>query len=88
MPLRTTSKFPTDGVLTTALAGVVRDWFEAGDVVNITVNRVRSEVESQFQLPAGYLKNNEKWNKKSKVVIYDEFVCVNIYSFAVVVVQC
>lgn len=63
--------------LANALRGAVRATFAASDWDNLTVRRIRGNVELSLGLAPNYFKSDAAWKEKSKSIIEDEVVCAN-----------
>lgn len=61
--------------LAQALRDATIQLYQAGNLAELTVRRVRTEAEKQLGLEAGFFKNDPEWGDKSKKLIREEVVC-------------
>jgi len=64
---------PSDKVLSDAIRTAVRRMFKGPDRDNLTVNKVREQVEVELHLGAGFLKQGS-WKQESKNIVKTESV--------------
>ena len=64
---------PDDSILENELRQVVRNIYETGDLVELTVKRVRNAAEKNLDLRDGFFKESQ-WKDKSKAIIEAEAV--------------
>jgi len=65
---------PSDAILEKTLRDIVR----TAEVNPITIKTLRATAENRLGLDAGFFKNSAEWSTKSKDIIEDEFVSLNI----------
>ena len=66
---------PDPETLEAALRRVVRNVFDARNLEELTVKRVRRAAEVELELEEGFFKTDEAWRDRSKGVISGEVVC-------------
>jgi hypothetical protein len=68
------SPAPSDDTLAAALRDAVKRIFDAGDLSELTVKRVRAAAERKLQLPEDFFKGHPEWRGKSKEIVEAEAV--------------
>ncbi|KAI9772066.1 MAG: hypothetical protein M1840_001354 [Geoglossum simile] len=66
------SPTPSDAALTAALRDAVRRTFNAGDLGDLTVKRVRAAAERELQLSEDFFKGHPEWRARSKEIVEAE----------------
>jgi hypothetical protein len=64
---------PSDKVLSEAIRNAVRRMFKGPDRDNLTVNKIRDQVETELHLDPGFLKQGS-WKQESKNIVKTESV--------------
>ena len=68
------SPAPSSATLAAALRDTVKRIFNAGNLNDLTVKRVRAAAEKQLQLPEDFFKDHPEWRGRSKEIIEAEAV--------------
>ena len=68
---------PHNSELEAALSKQVREALRAGNAESITVSSIRKMAESALGLEAGFYKQHERWNRESKRIVHEAFVCMS-----------
>jgi hypothetical protein len=71
---------PSEKVLSDAIRNAVRRMFNGPDRDDLTVNKIRKQVEKELHLDAGFFKEGS-WKQESKNIVKTEHVTVP-FSFA------
>jgi len=69
----------SDKALSDAIRNAVRRMFMGPDRDNLTVNKIREQVETELHLHAGYLKQGS-WKQESKSIVKTESVITLLLS--------
>lgn len=69
----------SDSALEKALRDMVASIYEAGDMQELTVRRVRLATEKRLGLDEGFFKNDSRWKAKSDEIIKDEVVSLSVF---------
>ena len=70
------SSVHSDSKLEQGLRRAIADIFEAGNLSELTVKRVRLATENALGLEEGFFKGDANWKAKSDQIIKEEAVCV------------
>jgi hypothetical protein len=60
---------PPPSEIEATFRAIIRSLYEADDLDNLTVKRIRAAAEDQLDLPAGFLRDNAEWKERSKKYI-------------------
>lgn len=71
-----TGNLPSEATISRALRDTVIAIHKSGNTDDLTVKRVRTRAEEQLGLPAGFLKTDTSWKRKSHNLIHEAVVRV------------
>ena len=72
------SATPSHATLEQALRDTVKQVFQAGNLDELTIRRVRVATEKKLDLEDGFYKNDPVWKDESKRIIESEVVSHNV----------